>query len=145
MLEASYSTVVDTQAAADRIKELQTFCSKMGYRKIGIAFCKGLRKYGEKLDSELSKDFEVYSVCCNVCGITKQEIGVRYLNEPTEIACNPIGQAAALNDKNVDLVVKCGFCLGHDILFSKNITAPSTTIIVKDRKMKHRTVDLLED
>jgi uncharacterized metal-binding protein len=144
MLEASYCTVVDTQAAADRVEELRVFCRKMGYHKIGIAFCKGLRKYGEKLDSVLSDEFDVSSVCCNVCGITKQEIGVAHLKDATETACNPIGQAAALNDKNADLVVKCGFCLGHDILFSKHIKAPCTTIVVKDRKMKHRTVEALE-
>ncbi len=142
LLECSYSTVADTYASADRLEELRVFCSKMGMKKIGIAFCKGLRKYGEQIDAELSKDFEVYSVCCNVCGIDKPELNVRQVKDGgVEPACNPLGQAAILNDKDVDIVVKCGFCMGHDIIFSKNIKSPATTIMVKDRKFKHRTAD----
>lgn len=145
MLECSYSTVVDTHASEDRLSEVKEFCKKMGYKKIGIAFCKGLRPYGTKIDEELSKDFEVYSVCCNVCGLQKSEIGVVQMKPGSEEpACNPLGQATALNDQKVDIVVKCGFCLGHDILFSKNITAPCTTMIVKDRKLRHKTAQLFE-
>ena len=117
----------------------------MGYKKIGIAFCKGLRPYGTKIDEELSKDFETYSVCCNMRGINKSDAKVQQMNpEAEEPACNPLGQATALNDKDVDIVVKCGFCLGHDILFSKTVKAPCTTIIVKDRKLRHKTAQLFE-
>ena len=145
MLEASYSTVVDTKACADRLEEIREFCRKMDYKKIGIAFCRGLRKYGQFLDDELSKDFEVYSVCCNVSGINKSDIGVVQMDpEAVEVACNPLGEAAALTSNDVDIVIKCGFCLGHDILFSKNIKAPMTTFIVKDRKKGHRTADIFK-
>ena len=145
MLDNSYSTVIDTHASQDRLSELKEFCKKMDYQKIGIAFCKGLRPYGTKIDEELSKEFETYSVCCNVCGINKSDIKVQQMNpQAEEPACNPLGQATALNDKNVDIVVKCGFCLGHDILFSKKIKAPCTTIIVKDRKFIHKTAHLFE-
>ncbi|MBW2968060.1 DUF1847 domain-containing protein [Candidatus Woesearchaeota archaeon] len=143
MLEASYSTVADTHAGADRLEEIRTFCRKMGYSKIGVAFCKGLRVHGEMLDESLSSDFEVRAVCCNVCGIKKEDIDVAFLESGEEPACNPIGQAAALNDFGPDIVVKCGFCLGHDIIFSKNIKAPCTTFIVKDRRYRHKTADIL--
>lgn len=142
LLEASYSTVADTKACENRLNEIRLFCKKMGFKKIGIAFCKGLREYGLKLDSELSRDFEVYSVCCNVEGINKSDINVKQLRDGLEHACNTIGEALALNDKNVDITIKCGFCLGHDILFSKHIKSPTTTFIVKDRKMKHKTIDI---
>ena len=143
MLEASYSTVADTHASADRLEEIRLFSKKMGYKKIGIAFCKGLWAYGEMLDESLSPDFEVRSVCCNVCGITKHEIDVAHVKSGDEPACNPLGQAAALNDFNPDIVIKCGFCLGHDIIFSSRIKAPCTTFIVKDRKHAHKTAEIL--
>ena len=115
----------------------------MGFFKIGLAFCKGLREYGLMIDKELSKDFEVYSVCCNICGIGKDDVNVKKINKDSfEPACNPIGQAITLNESCVSLTVKCGFCLGHDILFSKYIKSPTTTILVKDRKMKHKTFDI---
>jgi uncharacterized metal-binding protein len=145
MLDASYSTVVDTAASADRLEEVKTFCKKMGYQRVGVGFCKGLRKYGESVDESLSKDFEVFSVCCNVCGIDKSEIDVAQLKPgEAEVACNPLGQADALNGKDVDIIIKVGFCLGHDMLFSRNVTAPSSTLIVKDRKMGHKTVDVFQ-
>ena len=142
LLEASYSTVSDTKACENRVEELKVFCKKAGFNKLGIAVCKGLKEYGAKLDEELSRDFEVYFVCCNLCGINKSDIKVKQLKEgEEEIACNPIGQAVALNDKNVDLVIKCGFCLGHDMLFSKHINTLTTTLLIKDRKLKHKTID----
>ncbi|MFC1682377.1 DUF1847 domain-containing protein [Nanoarchaeota archaeon] len=145
LFECSFETVVDTKASENRIEELKVFCRKMNFTKIGIAFCKGLRKYAEILDKELSKDFEIYSVCCDNCKINKQELNVKHLQEPSEIACNPIGQALALNQKNPDIVIKLGFCIGHDILFSKYIQAPTTTLLVKDRKLKHRTIDWFQN
>ena len=141
LLETSYETVSETNACESRIEEIKLFCKKLGYKKIGIAFCKGLRKYGEALDKELSTDFEVYSVCCNICNITKESIDVNPVKSGEEPACNPVGQALALNGKEPDLVIKCGFCIGHDMLFSKMIKAPTTTLFVKDRKYKHRTID----
>ncbi|MFH1064441.1 MAG: DUF1847 domain-containing protein [Candidatus Woesearchaeota archaeon] len=143
ILECSYSTVADTDASADRLEELRMFCKKLGMKRVGVAFCKGLRSFGENVDAQLSKDFETYSVCCNVCGIDKPDINIKQVKDDrVEPACNPLGQAAVLNDKQVDIVVKCGFCMGHDIIFSKNIKAPTTTLIVKDRKHKHRTADI---
>lgn len=143
MLECSYSTVSDTMASENRLEEIRVFCKKMGFRKVGVAFCKGVRDFGIKADESLSRDFTVYSVCCNVCGIEKSGIKVKHIKEgATEMACNPIGQADAINSKDVDFVIKCGFCLGHDILFSKRIKAPATTLLVKDRKLKHKTAEI---
>lgn len=146
MLDASYDTVKDTHGIADRLTEIKEFCRRMGYKRIGVAFCKGLRVYGQMLDAELSKDFDVVSVCCNVHGVKRADIGVaKMTDDDSELACNPLGEAAALNNAGVDMVIKCGFCLGHDILFSSKIEAPCTTFIVKDRKYKHKTADVLKD
>jgi len=146
ILDSSYEVVIDTNACASRVEEVREFCKKMNYKKIGIAFCKGLRKYGEKLDEIFSDDFEVYSVCCSVCGLTRDEINVPKMTESSEeLACNPLGEAECLNKANVDFVVMVGFCLGHEQLFAKNIKAPTTTLIVKDRKFKHNPKDYFEE
>ncbi|MEN7982656.1 MAG: DUF1847 domain-containing protein [Nanoarchaeota archaeon] len=142
ILNNSYGVVIDTNTSVSRIEEVQEFCKKMGYKKIGIAFCKGLRKYGEELDKIFNDDFEVYSVCCDVCGLTRDEIKVpKMTDNPEELACNPFGEAQVLNDAGVDFVIMVGFCLGHEQLFSKNVKAPTTTLIVKDRKFGHKSVD----
>jgi len=42
-----------------------------------------------------------------------------------------------LNSENVDLVVMIGLCLGHDILFQREVKADCTTLVVKDRVHNH--------
>ena len=145
ILNSSYRVVINTEGCASRVEEVVEFCKEMGYNKIGIAFCKGLRNYGVKLDEIFSKDFETFSVCCNVCGLTRDEIKVPKMTDSSEeLACNPLGEAKVLNDAEVDFIIMVGFCIGHDLLFSKNIKAPTTTLIVKDRKFKHKTTDSLD-
>jgi uncharacterized metal-binding protein len=146
ILNNSYEVVIDTNACESRVEEVREFCKKMNYKKIGIAFCKGLRKYGEKLDEIFSEDFEVYSVCCNVCGLTRDEIKVPKMTESAEeLACNPLGEAKVLNEKKVDFTIMVGFCIGHDLLFQKNIKSPTTILIVKDRKYRHNSIGYFED
>jgi uncharacterized metal-binding protein len=145
MLEASYGVVKETKASADRLEEIRLFAKKMGYKRIGIAFCKALRKIGRQVDAELSKDFEVFSVCCDCCGLTREEISMPYLKAPSDAACNSIGQATALNDKEVELTIACGFCLGHDIIFAKHIKSPVTHLLNKDRKYGHKTIERFKD
>ena len=140
ILDTSYGVVIDTKASVSRVEEIKEFCKRMGYEKIGIAFCKGLRKYGETLDEIFSKDFEVYSVGCSVNGLKRDEIKVAKMTDNSEeLACNPLGEAQALNEVGVEFVIMIGFCLGHEQLFSKRIKAPTTTLIVKDRKFGHDT------
>ena len=121
-----------------RLEELMTFCKGMGYKTLGIAFCIGLDSEARILQEILEKDFDTYSVCCKVCGIDKKDFGLEKIKKDRyEAMCNPIGQAMVLNDKNTDLNIICGLCLGHDILFSKHSEAPVTTFIVKDRVLAH--------
>ena len=145
ILDTSYEVVSETKAQSDRLQEIIEFSKKMGYKKIGVALCKGLRNYGEQVDKELSKEFEVVSIPCNFAGIIKDEINVTPIKTGEEIACDPIGQSTALNDAKVDMVVKCGFCMGHDLIFSKNIKPYSTALFIKDRKNKHNTTKLFEN
>ena len=145
ILDVSYGVVIDSGAKVNRVEEIKEFCKRMGYKKIGIAFCKGLRKHGEILDEIFGKDFEVYSVGCSVNALKRDEIHVAKMTDnPEELACNPLGEAQALNDAGVEFVIMVGFCLGHEQLFSKRIKAPTTTLIVKDREFNHNPIKFFD-
>ncbi|RJS67905.1 hypothetical protein DRO64_00745 [Candidatus Bathyarchaeota archaeon] len=107
-----------------RVRELIEFSKQMGIRKIGVAFCVGLREETRVLCRILeSHGFEVNSVACTVEG-----------------GCNPVGQAMVLNHLGTELNIIMGLCMGHDILFSRFSKAPVTTLVVKDRVTCHNTV-----
>ena len=110
----------------------------MGYEKIGLAFCVGLSDESAKIHQVFKKNFETYSVCCKVCGIDKTEYNLDKIHENSkESMCNPIGQAEILNEKETDLNIVVGLCIGHDILFTHHSNSPSTTLVVKDRVLAH--------
>jgi uncharacterized metal-binding protein len=120
-----------------RIEELILYAKGMGYTKLGLAFCIGLEREAGMIHNILSKDFDVHSVCCKVCGIDKDDLGLEKLGEGPEATCNPIGQARILNDENTELNIILGLCIGHDIPFTKYSKAPVTTLAVKDRVLAH--------
>ena len=127
-----------------RVEELIAFAQEMGYRKLGIAFCIGLAEEARLLGELLQDHFEVSSVCCKVCGISKDDFGFEHVRPGGfEAMCDPIGQAICLNREGTDLNIICGLCIGHDILFSKHSEAPVTTIVVKDRVLAHNPVGAL--
>ena len=92
----------------------------------------------------LGERFDLTSVCCKLCSLSKDELGVRKIHEDRfESACNPVGQARALSEAGTELNVIVGLCIGHDILFTKHSTAPVTTLVVKDRVLGHNPVAAL--
>lgn len=130
-----------------RMEEVIQFAKKMGYKKLGVAFCTGLRNEANMVVEILeNRGFEVVSVCCKAGGIPKEKVGIR---EDQKIAttfrgpgqwetmCSPITQAAILNDAKVDFNILVGLCVGHDSLFFKYAEAPVTILIVKDRVFGH--------
>ena len=122
-----------------RIEEVIYFAKEMKYKRLGMAFCIGLRQEAEILDRILSRDFKVFSANCKICGIKKSEMrpGTKVSEKKVRISCNPIGQAETLNQKKTDLNINLGLCLGHDILFTEHSRAPVTTLAVKDRVLGH--------
>lgn len=126
-----------------RIEEIMQLAQKCGYRRIGFAFCAGLKEEFRMVSEILSaKGFEVVGVNCKVGGVPKEFIGIQ---EDEKIAppgmmetmCNPIGQAEVLNAEGVDLGVVLGLCVGHDTLFFKYVQVPCTILAVKDRVTGH--------
>ena len=115
----------------------------MGYRRLGVAFCVGLRNEAKLLDEILvRRGFEVVSVCCQVGGVSKESVGI---SEEQKIAgpgnwetmCNPVAQAMLLNDAATEFNIAVGLCVGHDSLFFKYSSAPVTVLIAKDRVLGH--------
>ena len=125
-----------------RIKETILLCQKMGYTKIGLAFCRGLRKEAKIVDELLRRaGFEVVSVICKTGGVDKTQIGISPDNKihpgSFEPMCNPIAQAILLNEQQTQFNIALGLCVGHDSMFYKYSEALVTTLVAKDRVTGH--------
>jgi uncharacterized metal-binding protein len=126
-----------------RIVELVQFAHKMGYKKLGLAFCTGLSNEAGIVNEILeNQGFKVISARCKMGGVPKEKIGIKpeeKIGGPNscETMCNPIAQAKALNSEKVDMAVMLGLCLGHDTLFFQYCRVPITVLAVKDRVTGH--------
>jgi len=125
-----------------RIEETIEFAKLCNFKKIGIAFCIGLRNEARILVDIFEKNgFEVYSVVCKSGSIPKERIGLKKEESVRpgsyEVICNPIAQAMLLNKAETDLNVIFGLCVGHDSLFIMHSKAPVTCLAVKDRVLAH--------
>ena len=137
--EAGYDRVRPAKA---RIEETIAFAGRMGYRKLGLAFCIGLRKEAKVVEKLFTAaGFEVASACCKMGCNDKELIGVTpeqkiRIGSP-EPLCNPIAQAYVLNAAATEFNVVVGLCVGHDSLFLKYAEAPCTVLAAKDRLLGH--------
>ena len=126
-----------------RVEEVAQFAKKMGYKKLGIAFCVGLKSEAETLTKILeNRGFDVVSICCKTGGIPKERIGIteeQKIRGPGvyESMCSPISQAEILNEEGTEFNILVGLCVGHDSLFFKYAHAPTTVLIAKDRVFGH--------
>jgi uncharacterized metal-binding protein len=126
-----------------RLEEIMDFAKRLGFKKIGVAFCVGLKEEMKSLNKILTyNDFNVESIICKNGSISKSYIGINKeeqirINCEFEAMCNPIGQALLLNKAETDLNLIFGLCVGHDSLFIKYSNAPVTVLAVKDRVLGH--------
>ena len=139
-----------------RLREVVEFAKRMGYIRLGMAFCGGLYKEAKVVDKLLrDQGFQVVSVICKTGAIPKAKAGVtqqtvfpqgtnglrpiqlKLLEEPM---CNPIAQAQLLNQAETQFNICLGLCVGHDSLFYKYSQAPVTTLVAKDRVTGHNPV-----
>jgi len=125
--ETTASVGKDAAGQWTRVKELVEFAKRMGYEKIGVAFCAGLGAEARILADILAEHgFHVRGVACSVEG-----------------PCNSIGQAMLLNEMHTDLNVMMGLCIGHDATFIKFSDAPVTPLAIKDKVTCHNPVAAL--
>lgn len=133
---------------ATRIEEIMDFARRMGAQKLGIAHCVGLMHEARLARNIfLTGGFEVYTACCKVGSIAKEQIGLKDEEKVRpgqyEALCSPVGQAALLARAGTQLNVVIGLCVGHDSLFFMHSRAPTTVLVAKDRVLGHNPVACL--
>lgn len=115
-----------------RLQEIILFAKSMEYKRIGLAYCYGMEKMVNQIVKYMrTNDLEVIPVSCTVGGIAQNIVNTE--SSICSVSCNPIGQATQLKNEKVDFAIIAGLCLGHDILFQREIEADFTTLVVKDR------------
>ena len=125
-----------------RLKETIRLCQAMGYTRVGLAFCRGLRQEAKVVDTLLRRaGLEVVSVICKTGGIDKERCGISPEGKVHpgnfEPMCNPIAQAMLLNQQKTQFNIALGLCVGHDSMFYKYSDALVTTLVAKDRVTGH--------
>ena len=131
-----------------RIEEIAEFARRMGYQKLGLAFCGGVKEEALLLTDILkNNNFEVVSVVCKVGRVAKEQIGLtaeeKILQDQLEVMCNPIAQAEILNQMATEFNIMMGLCVGHDALFLKHVNAFTTVFAAKDRVLGHNPMAAL--
>lgn len=136
-------------AVKPRLQEVIEFAHKMGYRRLGIAFCGGL-KHEAKIVCDILQEqgFEVASVMCKVGRTPKEFIGVKEAQKTRpghfESMCSPIAQAKVLNAAETDFNILLGLCVGHDSLMMRYSDALCTVLVAKDRVTGHNPVAAIQ-
>lgn len=130
------------QPTKTRMVEICEFAKRMGYKRLGLAFCIGMVKEARAVEDVLkAHGFEVVSVCCKAGRISKERIGIKdeekIYQGTDEAMCNPIYQAKLLDHLRSEFNILLGICVGHDSIFFKYAQAPTTVLAVKDRVTGH--------
>ena len=126
-----------------RIVETVEFAQRMGYSRLGLVFCMGLRQEAAVVHQILETNgFEVVSVLCKVGRVSKSELNLGPKDQIDMLAsgesmCNPILQAYILNHEQTELNLLLGLCVGHDSLVLKHAQGMCTVLAVKDRVLGH--------
>jgi len=125
----------------DRVEEIIAYASEAKITKIGIANCIAFEKETEHLQTILeNKGFKVYKANCKYGRVPFNDLVDGYKG----VACNPAGQAEYLKRNEMQLNIMIGLCVGHDMIFNAKSEALVTPLVVKDRKLKHKTIDILQ-
>jgi len=145
---ASIQSMGQSFGSMPRVIEAVNFCRLRGYKKIGVAYCSGMLRFGRAVSDIFKKHgFTVSAVGCKTGGFSPEELISEPLRpvRPAHAAppgmpprqpraiCNPIGQALFLNEEKTEFNVVVGLCVGHDSLFLKYAEAPCTIVVLKDR------------
>lgn len=128
-----------------RLGETAEFARRVGYRRIGIASCSGLRREALTVSRFFEQcGFEVQAVICKAGAVPKDDIGVpgdaQFRPGTRESMCNPVGQAYLLAAAGCQFNVVLGLCVGHDTLFLEHSFrkgVPATVLVAKDRVTGH--------
>ncbi len=125
-----------------RVEEIMEFAKRMGFKRLGVAFCGGAHHEASLLVPILeNRGFEVISVICKCGSVPKEELGLKDSEKVRpgqfEAMCHPIAQAEILNQYKTDFNILVCLCVGHDSLFLKHSKALCTVLSAKDRVFGH--------
>lgn len=131
-----------------RLEETMSFAKRMGFQRLGVAFCMGLSQEGKTLVSILRENgFEVFAVGCKCGSLEKKAIGISDKDQVRpgqfEAMCNPAGQAEHLRQAETQFNIVLGLCVGHDTIFLRHSHAPTTVLASKDRALAHNPMGAL--
>jgi len=131
-----------------RVREVIEFAKRLEIKRIGVAFCIGLKTEARTFADILgAHGFEVVSVCCKVGGEPKESLGLedseKVIPGGYEAYCNPVAQALILDREGCGLNVLIGLCVGHDSLFIKTTRNLTTVLVAKDRVTGHNPAAVL--
>lgn len=146
LMTAAAAVEASGYGVLNRIQEVAEFARRMGYQRIGLAFCIGLADEAELLRRYYRQEgFAVATACCKIGGLSKAALGMDRLHPgwDVEATCNPVGQAMELQRSRCDLHVAVGLCVGHDAVFGASSGVPVTTLVVKDRVLGHNPLAAL--
>lgn len=135
MKAASKTTSRGFSEALCRAEETMDYCHRMGYQKIGIAFCAGVTEEARALAKILRvHGYDVEGYVCKIGAMSNADMGLTEscCNFGT-VSCNPLAQAEYLNAAKTDINIVMGLCVGHDAYFYRHSDAPCTTLLVKDK------------
>ena len=123
---------------SNRLEEIKNYARQAGIKRIGIAHCVSMPREADAVNRFLSDEFQVFSVDCKCGRIPKSDMPGC---EGESLICNPVGQAEFLKEKNTELNISMGLCVGHDMLFSQKSSVAVTTLVVKDRVNHHNPIE----
>ena len=130
-----------------RVEETAQFAKKMGYHRLGIAFCAGLRQEAAILD-EISGTPGVRSRLRLLPGGRHAQGDHRHRAGAEDRRARTNGRPCATPSPRrrcstrpaPEFNIVVGLCVGHDSLFFKYANAPTTVLIAKDRVFGHNPV-----
>ena len=149
MLEAALDLACEpAERNLCRLSELIYYGFEMKVQRLGVAFCWDLAEATRTLVGVLRRFFDVIPVGCKVGGAQHDDTTVDLrmpsaAATPVGVPCDPLAQAAVLNDLGCDLNVQVGLCVGADCIFAAASRAPVTTLFVKDRSLANNPIGAL--
>lgn len=139
---------IEGRGQLTRVEETIDLIKKCGFKRIGLAFCLGLKDEAATLTRILEhNELEVVSVICKNGSMPTDFVGLDETQgteaQRSKVSCNPIAQALFLNEEKVDFTIIFGLCVGHDTLVIKHLESPCTVLIVKDKVLCHNPIGAL--
>lgn len=106
-----------------RAQEVMEFANRLGFHRLGVVSCNDMANIAGLYINMLKKHgFETISA----------------VNSAEE--CEPAALAALCNDRQTELNVLLGMCVGHDSIFIRQSKAWVTCLVAKDRFLVHNPV-----